>query len=186
LVGCASAQLEIFSCRAAVIFLKNIFVVESPMRHPSHIFLPDSLNRSGLVRMPTYTFKLRSDAGGLADNTGAALADKASAYRYACSVARELMRCREIETRHWLLEVYQDGQGPLFDILFASIDPTLDHLRRELRTVVESASGNKRAFKDAVHAIGLTLRESRALLARSEGRPHLICDNGEVIIRNFV
>jgi hypothetical protein len=135
--------------------------------------------------MPTYTFKLRSDAGALADNTGAALADRASAYRYACSVARELMRCREIKTRHWLLEVYQDGQGPLFNILFASIDPTLDHLRRETRTLVESASGNKRAFKDAVHDIGQTVRESQALLARASGRLHLICDNAEITIRNF-
>jgi hypothetical protein len=135
--------------------------------------------------MPTYTFKLRSDAGGVADNIGTALADNASAYRYACSVARELMRCREVETRHWLLEVYQDGKGPLFNILFASIDPTLDHLRREMRSLVESASEKRRALKDVIHDIGLTLRESQALLARSEGRPHLISDNGEITIRNF-
>jgi hypothetical protein len=135
--------------------------------------------------MPTYTFKLRSDAGWIADNIGTALADNASAYRYACSVARELMRCREIETRHWLLEVYQDGKEPLFDILFASIDPTLDHLRREMRSLVESASEKRRALKDVIHDIDLTLRESQALLARSEGRPHLISDNGEITIRNF-
>jgi hypothetical protein len=135
--------------------------------------------------MPTYTFKLRSDAGWIADNIGTALADNASAYRYACSVAHELMRCREIETRHWLLEVYQDGKEPLFDILFASIDPTLDHLRREMRSLVESASERRRALKDVIHDIDLTLRESQALLARSEGRPHLISDNGEITIRNF-
>jgi hypothetical protein len=135
--------------------------------------------------MPTYTFKLRSDAGWIADNIGTVLADNASAYRYACSVARELMRCREIETRHWLLEVYQDGKQPLFDILFASIDPTLDHLRREMRSLVESTSEKRRALKDVIHDIDLTLRESQALLARSEGRPHLISDNGEITIHNF-
>src|SRR5207302_3765937 len=98
--------------------------------------------------MPTYTFKLRSDAGGVADNVGAALADNASAYRYARSVARELMRCRESQTRYWLLEVYQGEQGWLFDILFARVDPTLDHLRRESRALVESACEKKRALKD--------------------------------------
>jgi len=135
--------------------------------------------------MPTYTFKLRSDAGWVADNVGATLADNASAYRYACGVARELMRCRELQTRYWLLEVYRDGQGPLFDILFANVDPTLDHLRRELRVSVEKASEKKRALKDVIHDIGLTVRESQALLARSSGRPHLISDNGEITIRNF-
>ena len=95
------------------------------------------------------------------------------------------MRCRELQTRYWLLEVYQDGQRPLFDILFATVDPTLDHLRRELRTVVESASEKKRALKDVIHDVGLTVRESQALLARSSGRPHLISDNGEITNRNF-
>ena len=135
--------------------------------------------------MPTYTFRLRSDAGWVADNVGAALADDASAYRYARSVARELMRCRELRTRYWVLELYQDGQEHLFDILFATVDPTLDHLRRESRALVESASEKKRALKDVIHDIDLTVRESRALLARSSGRPHLISDNGEITIRNF-
>jgi hypothetical protein len=135
--------------------------------------------------MPTYTFKLHSDSGWVADNVGVTLADNTGAYRYACSVARELMRCRELQTRYWLLEVYQDGQRPLFDILFATVDPTLDHLRRESRAMVESTSEKKRALKDVIHDVGLTVRESRALLARSSGRPHLISDNGEIIIRNF-
>jgi len=135
--------------------------------------------------MPTYTFKLRSDAGWVADNVGATLVDNASAYRYACGVARELMRSREIQTRYWLLEVFQYGQGPLFDILFATVDPTLDHLRREVRVLVENASEKKRALKDTIHDIGLTVRESQALLARSTGRPHLISGNGEITIRNF-
>jgi hypothetical protein len=60
------------------------------------------------------------------------------------------MRCRELQTRYWLLEVYQEmGQEPLFDILFANVDPTLDHLRRELRVLVE---------------------KEQALLARSRGK----------------
>jgi hypothetical protein len=85
---------------------------------------------------------------------------------YARDVARELMRSREIQTRYWLLEVYRDGEGPLFDILFASVDPTLDHLRREFRSLVEKVSQNKRALRDIANAVNLTMRESKSLLAR--------------------
>jgi len=42
--------------------------------------------------MPTYTFKLRSDAGWVADNVGATLADNAVAYRYACRVSNSQFR----------------------------------------------------------------------------------------------
>jgi hypothetical protein len=134
---------------------------------------------------PTYTFKLRDDSSGIVDDVGVALSDNTSAYLYARGVARELMRCREMQTRYWELEVYRDGEGPLFDILFATVDPTLDHLRRELRSLVERVSGKKRALKDVMHAAQLTLRESQSLVARSRGRPHLICENGEIIIRDF-
>ena len=137
------------------------------------------------MRVPTYTFKLRDDNSGIVDNTGVALIDNASAYQYARSVARELMRSREIQTRCWLLEVYRDGEGPLFDILFARVDPTLDHLRGELRADVEKVCERKRALKDMIYAVSLTLRESQSLLARSRGKPYLIAENGEITIRDF-
>lgn len=134
---------------------------------------------------PRYTFKLRDDSSGVTDELGVTLTDNASAYLYGRAVARELMRCREIQTRYWDLEVYRDGEGPLFDILFATVDPTLDHLRRELRLLVEKASGKKRALRDVMDAARATLRESQSLVARSRGRPHLICENGEITIRGF-
>jgi hypothetical protein len=137
------------------------------------------------MNAPTYTFKLRNDGRAVEDDTGIALVDNASAYRYARDVARELMRSREIQTRYWLLEVYRDGEGPLFDILFASVDPTLDHLRRELRSLVEKVSENKRALRDIANAAYLTMRESKSLLARSRGKPYLIAENGEITIRGF-
>lgn len=137
------------------------------------------------MQASTYTFKLRGDNCGLVDTTGVALTDNASAYQYARSVARELMRSREIQTRYWLLEVYRDGQGPLFDILFARVDPTLDHLRRKLRADVEKVSERKRALKDVIYAASLTLRESQSLLARSRGKPYLIAEDGEITIREF-
>jgi len=81
--------------------------------------------------------------------------------------------------------VYRDGAGPLFDILFASVDPSLDHLRRELRALVERVGERKRALKDVVYACEISLRESRTLLARTQGKPCLIAENGELTIRGF-
>jgi hypothetical protein len=135
--------------------------------------------------MPIYTLRLRSTGGASADHLGVCLADNATAYDFACSVARELMRNRETETRFWVLDVLQDSKKPVFQVLFARVDPTLDHLRRDLRTLVERASETVRALWDAAHAAELTARESRALLARSHGKPHLIAENGEVTIRGF-
>ena len=137
------------------------------------------------MNAPTYTFRLRSDGCDIDDNSGVALTDNASAYRYARTVARELMRSRELQTRYWLLEVYRDGEGPLFGILFATVDPTLDHLRRELRSLVERVSEKKRALKDTIYGANLTLRESQSLLAQSRGKPYLIAENGEITIRGF-
>src|SRR5690242_19347854 len=134
---------------------------------------------------PTYKFTLRSDGCDLNDDVGIALADNASAYGYARTVARELMRCREPQTRYWLIKVYREGEGPLFEVLFASVDPTLDHLRRELRALVERVSQRKRALKDVVYACELNLRESRSLIARSRGKPYLIAENGELTISGF-
>jgi hypothetical protein len=133
----------------------------------------------------TYTFRLRNDGCYVEDDAGVALTDNASAYQYARTVARELMRSREVQTRYWLLEVYRDGEGPLFDVLFAKVDPTLDHLRGELRSLVEKVSERKRALRDVIYAANQSLRESQSLLARSRGKPHLIAENGEIIIRGF-
>lgn len=135
--------------------------------------------------VPTYTFTLRGDGRDNSDDMGIGLADNASAYGYACTVARELMRCRETQTRYWRIKVYRDGEGPVFDVLFASVDPTLDHLRRELRALVESVSEKTGALKDVLYACEMSLRESRSLLARSRGQPYLIAENGEVTIRAF-
>jgi hypothetical protein len=137
------------------------------------------------MRGPTYTFTLRSEGRDVNDDVGIALTDNASAYQYARTVARELMRSRETQTRYWHIKVFRDGEGPLFDILFATVDPTLDHLRRELRALVERVSERKRALKDVVYACEVSLRESRSLLAQSRGKPYLIAENGELTIRGF-
>jgi len=87
--------------------------------------------------MPIYSFKLRSDDNVFTDDTGVGLPNPKLAYHYACDVVRELMRCRESETRGWSLEVHQRSQGKIFDIPFAEIDSTLEALPENWRSVVE-------------------------------------------------
>jgi hypothetical protein len=71
------------------------------------------------------------------------------------------------------------------DILFASVDPTLDHLRRATRTLVESVNATKRALEDEIYSAKLVMGDSRALVARSRGKPYLITRNGEITVRSL-
>src|SRR5215831_8485403 len=92
------------------------------------------------VYMPTYKFKLIDDSDGIEDDVGVSLPDAEIAYRYACDVARELMDHREQRTRHWRLDVYEGNGEKLFDIPFAKLDQTLDHLRPHTRALVEQCA----------------------------------------------
>lgn len=135
--------------------------------------------------MPVYTFKLRDGCGGVEDATGVALPDRNRAIRYANDVVHELMRSREVETRFWCLEIYESGgDSPICEIPFARIDPSLDHLTSDFRTMVESMSERKRLLSEAIHTVKGTIQESRALVARSRGRPYLASRFGKAIIRD--
>jgi hypothetical protein len=117
--------------------------------------------------MPVYTFELRDGDRRIEDGSGVNLPDREHARRYARDVARELMSCREAQTRTWRLDVY-DGSGErIFELPFASIDPTLDHLVPEMRTTVERMCDRYRSLREAIAAANFTVRESRALVALS-------------------
>lgn len=134
--------------------------------------------------MPIYCFKLHDGHGGVEDQNGVSLRDSNRAVQYAHEVVHELMRRREVETRPWRLDVYEAGVGPICQIRFASIDPTLDHLTPEHRRMVETMSERKRSLSDACHALEETVQESWALVARSRGKPYLATRFGKTIIRN--
>jgi len=134
--------------------------------------------------MPTYTFKLMDDDGGVADDVGVRLADPKVAYCHACVVAHQLMDHREARTRSWRLDVYENGAKKLFEILFASIDETLDHLKPENRKLVEMTAIRRRLLQDTLHAARISYRESHALVARSRGKPYLAAYHGQKTIRD--
>jgi uncharacterized protein DUF6894 len=132
--------------------------------------------------MPLYTFELQDGECPVEDETGMWFADRDDAVEHARNVARQLMTAREREARAWRLDVYEDGQ-PVCQIPFASIDPTLDHLTPHLRSTVEASCESIRSFKQVVAAAYETVRESRALVARAQGRPYLATERGQPTIR---
>jgi len=134
--------------------------------------------------MPTYTFKVLDGCGDVEDETGISFQHRDRAIRYARDVVHELMRNRELETRSWRLDVYENGDGPIHAIPFASIDPTLDHVVPKLRTMVEAMSERKRLLSEVLHAVKGTVQESRALVARSRGKPYLASRFGRSTIRD--
>jgi hypothetical protein len=132
--------------------------------------------------MPIYTFKLVDDCGGVEDNTGVNLASAEVANQYACDVVGELMNRREDATRTWRLDVYEDATK-LFELDFASLDHTLDHVKPGRRNQMEQLCRQRRLLSDAIHEAELSLREAHALLARSQGRkPHLAAVGGKKVI----
>lgn len=126
--------------------------------------------------MPNYTFELRDGSDPIEDETGVILTDRMDAYRYARSVVRELMSGRETQTRTWRLDVYENSAERVFEIPFASLDQTLDDLLPELRAIVEGLCERDRTLREATQS---ALRESRARLARSRGKPYLITHLGK-------
>jgi hypothetical protein len=134
--------------------------------------------------MPDYTFKLRDDGGGIADDSVVSLPNDEAAYGYACDVARELLQGRDGVMRHWALDILTANGNKVSEILFAEVDPSLEHLRAELRVTVNQANHVRRSFKDASFAAAQTKREAKALLARSRGKPYLAADSGRKIIRD--
>jgi hypothetical protein len=133
--------------------------------------------------MPTYTFDLKDGGSGVEDDTGINLPDREHALHYAQDVARELMSCREVQTRYWRLDVYDDNRERIYAIPFTSVDRTLDHLRPEWRATMENLCDRNRSLREAIHAASVTVRESRALVARSRGKPYLASAFGQTTIR---
>ena len=138
--------------------------------------------------MPNYTFELRDGSDPIDDDIGVILIDREDAYQYAQGVVRELMSGREAQTRTWRLDVYENGvyensAERVFAISFASLDATLDPLNPEFRALIERACERNRAVREVISDVRASVREARALVARSRGKPYLITNLGKRTIR---
>lgn len=87
--------------------------------------------------MPRYYFNLRDGTAGVSDPDGTSLPDYAAASERAAQLARELMRQSEVKRRHWQLDVCDERGKVLFNLPFAGVDRTIDHLRPRTRQLVE-------------------------------------------------
>lgn len=133
--------------------------------------------------MPLYTFELRDGSRSIPDTAGVRFASRDQALCYAHDVIRELMTRCERETRSWRLDVYEDHDRRVFEIPFARLDETLDHLSSHWRSRVEDLSNRSRLLREACSAAHATVQESRALVAWSRGKPYLATDGGQKVIR---
>jgi hypothetical protein len=76
----------------------------------------------------------------------------------------------------------RDPDGALVDqFLFASLDPTLDHLAPDLRKTVEQLSISQGRLADTVRDSRKVHHKSRALRARLQRRPYLVVRNGTAL-----
>jgi hypothetical protein len=132
--------------------------------------------------MQRYKFQLQDGKCPVEDES-VWLSGHERARDHAEAVAGELMRGRERQTRSWCLEVYENGEL-IFAVPFASVDPTLDHLAPPLRRTIEASNESIRSMHRLVSAAHATVRESRALVAKSRGKPYLAAERGEPTIRN--
>jgi hypothetical protein len=128
--------------------------------------------------MPRYYFNVRDGDAGLSDPDGTELPNAGVAAAHAQAVARELMQHDERAKRHWRLDVCDADGHLLFELPFAQVDRSLDHLDLSTRRLFEQISETKRAFGETMFDARITLLRARALLDRLEGRPHIVTFNG--------
>jgi hypothetical protein len=133
-------------------------------------------------RMPRYLFQLHDGERPVEDGD-VWESSREPALAHAETVAGELMRGREKQTRSWRLDVYENGEL-ICQIPFATVDPTLDHLRPPLRRMVERSYQTIHSAQQTYSAARATMRESRALVAISRGKPYLAAQGGEPTIRS--
>src|SRR5262245_18326154 len=131
--------------------------------------------------MARYFFNLRDGSRGYLDHTGVDLPSDDAAVDHARLVAAELVRNRERKTRHWRIDVQNEEGKRIFETALISQDRTLAHLRPPLRKLVEELGERCCALQETIAVARVTVRQSRALVARSRGRPHLAADRGELV-----
>ena len=131
--------------------------------------------------MPRYHFHLRDGAAGVTDLEGTNLPGPAAARAYAAQVARELMARAEVKRRHWRLDVSDDTGKVLFNVPFAEVDITINHLCPTTRGLVERLCRNTRELAEAVFEGRLAVLKSKAIRARSNGKPYLAAHVGRQI-----
>jgi hypothetical protein len=131
------------------------------------------------VRMSLYHFNLRDGGAGILDAEGTELPDLSAAKIHAVQVARELLRPNAIKKRAWRLDVHDSEGKPVFEVPFAQVDPTLDHLEPGLRELIERLAESRRRLEETMFASETLALHIRACDARRMGKPYLAARLGQ-------
>lgn len=119
--------------------------------------------------MPVYHFILKPTGHSpVIDRDGEELPDDAAAFRHAVDVAREIMRHHELDCRPHRLEVRNENLQTCFELLFASADEELAHLRVESRNTIIEASQVIASLDDSFGMVMQTLNNVRETLAAAD------------------
>jgi len=125
-----------------------------------------------------YYFDLKQDMRFIRDPEGTELLDDSSARAHAEAVAKELMANNTRGARTWRLQVYDDQRHHRFELLFASIDPSIARLPPELQTSICDVCRTTASLTDAISDVRVSLLRLRATLARADGAPYLASLHG--------
>ena len=119
--------------------------------------------------MPFYHFLLKPTWNTpLIDRDGEEFPDDAAACEHAVEVAREIMRNREPECRSYRLEVRNENLEVRAEVLFASIDGTLDHLPVDLREPIITTAHATASLMETIGQTRATLDKVRETLVAAE------------------
>jgi hypothetical protein len=129
--------------------------------------------------MPRYYFHLRTAQGLYCDREGTPFSNTEEAREHATTVARELMRNSGVKARSWRLEVFGGNENQrCFEVSFASVDATLDHLQPDLRQRIEQASSRVASLFEAINTVKGTIYEVKATQGRAKRVPYLVTLRG--------
>jgi len=124
--------------------------------------------------MPVYHFFLKPSWNApLIDRDGEEFTDDTAAYTHAVEVAREIMRNRETKCRSYRIEVRNENLEICSEILFASIDETLEHLPVDCRDLIIANARATASLKETIGEVRRTLSNVRETLinARDSSYP---------------
>src|SRR5690242_17457733 len=117
--------------------------------------------------MPLFYFILKTGREKIPDREGLEFPDQESARAHATAVAQELMRNRELKTRPWRIEVRDEDLQRCSEILFGSVDSSIDHLAPEYKESVEALSRSTAILLDAFNDVRSTISNVKKTLAQA-------------------
>lgn len=134
--------------------------------------------------MQRYYFDLcdgADGADGVTDDIGIELPHDRAAVEHGYGVARELMRNSDKRCEHFCIAIHDDTGRVRLRLPFSAADLSLALLLPESRAWVERWCERRRELAQVIFDARKTLRQARALIARSRARPYLSTENGRSV-----